>query len=190
MSSFKTILDEHLDLAQQLDLADLQHRLDRTVELSCAALNRKLPLLVCGNGGSAADAQHIAGELVGKFLQERQPLNVLCLSTNTSILTAWGNDVSFDTIFARQIEAHGTPGGVLWALSTSGRSRNVLLAAKAARQLGMTVVSLTGAGGGNLAALSDVVLEAPTNSTPRVQEFHILYYHHLCQQIEAQLCKI
>ncbi|MES1166615.1 MAG: SIS domain-containing protein [Pseudomonadota bacterium] len=186
MPDFNVLLQEHLDLARGLDVAALQVQLNRAVELSVQALEKQCPLLVCGNGGSAADAQHIAGELVGKFLKDRRALNVQCLSSNTSALTAWGNDSSFDAIFARQVEAHGLAGGVLWAISTSGRSRNVLLAAQAARARGLSVVALTGAGGGDLAALCDVLIAAPTASTPRIQEFHILYYHYLCQQIEAR----
>ena len=159
----------------------------QVVDVVTATLKAGNKILLFGNGGSAADAQHIAGELVGKFLLQRQGLNVQCLSSNTSVLTAWGNDVSFDTVFARQVEAHGVTGGVLLALSTSGRSRNVVLAAEAARARGMAVISLTGQGGGDLAALSEALIEAPTTSTPRVQEFHLLYYHYLCQIIEARL---
>ena len=188
MPDFKTLLQEHLDLARLLDITALQNQLDRAVVITSRALEKELPVLVLGNGGSAADAQHIAGELVGKFLKERRALNVQCLSSNTAVLTAWSNDVSFDTIFARQVEAHGATGGVLWAISTSGRSSNVLKAARAARARGMQVIALTGSGGADLAPLSDVLIEAPTASTPRVQEFHILYYHYLCQQIEARLC--
>lgn len=188
--NFRPILDQHFAVASRLDLPQLEQRLGRAVELLSDALSSGRPVLVCGNGGSAADAQHIAGELVGKFLLERRALNAQCLSANTSVLTAWGNDVSFDTVFARQVEAHGAPGGVLWAISTSGRSKNVVLAACAARACGMKVVAMTGEDGGELAAHSDVVLEVPSRSTPRIQEFHILYYHHLCQEIEARLAPV
>lgn len=188
MTNFKEILAEHLALADLIKLPQLEQRLERAIDLFCTALAWGRPVLVCGNGGSAADAQHIAGELVGKFLLQRRALNVQCLSSNSSVLTAWANDVSFETVFARQVEAHGMPGGVLWALSTSGSSSNVVLAAKAAQAGGMSVVSLTGKSGGDLGPLSDVLLEVPSRSTPRIQEFHLLYYHHLCQQIEARLC--
>lgn len=187
MTPFDQLLESHFEVLRRLDRAEISRRLDAAVALSVDALSAERPLLVCGNGGSAADAQHIAGELVGKFLRERRALNVQCLSSNTSVLTAWGNDVSFDTLFSRQVEAHGAAGGVLWGISTSGRSRNVVRAAHAARERGMKVVALTGAGGGDLAPLADVLLDVPSESTPRIQELHILYYHHLCQQIEARV---
>lgn len=189
MSEFKTILTEHLDLARRLDVPALQSHFDRAIAITREALSHRLPVLVCGNGGSAADAQHIAGELVGKFLKQRRAFNVQCLSSNSSVLTAWGNDVSYETVFSRQVEAYGAKDGVLWAISTSGRSPNVVRAAEAARKLGMRVISFTGAGGGVLGPVSDVLLATPTESTPRVQEFHILFYHYLCERIEADLSR-
>jgi D-sedoheptulose 7-phosphate isomerase len=142
--------------------------------------------LVCGNGGSAADSQHIAGELVGKFLKERRALNVRALSVDTSVITAWANDVSYDTVFARQVEAYGEPDAVLWVISTSGNSRNVVLAAKKAKELGMRVIALTGEGGGDLSQVADILLSAPSSLTPRIQEVHMMVYHYLCEQVEAQ----
>lgn len=187
--SFQALLREHSDLIQRIDPTEIQRQLNSAIDLLAGALSRNLPVLVCGNGGSAADAQHIAGELVGKFLRKRRALNVQCLSSNSSVVTAWANDVSFESLFARQVEAHGAPGGVLIGLSTSGHSRNVLEAATVARALGMSVISFTGVGGGSLRVLSDVVLEAPTSSTPRVQEFHILFYHYICEHVEARIDK-
>lgn len=155
---------------------------------SCvASLRSGAPILVCGNGGSAADAMHIAAELVGRFRHERQAFNVIALGANPAVLTAWANDYDYDSVFARQVEAHGRPGGVLIALSTSGASRNVVLAAEAAKQAGMVVIALTGEGGGDLGALADVKLMAPTRDTPMVQQVHLCLYHMLCQQIEADL---
>ena len=169
-----------------LDVETLQEKLDRTIEKLGSALAAGKPILVCGNGGSAADAQHIAGELVGKFLKERRALNVRALSTDTSVITAWANDVAYETVFSRQVEAYGQVGGVLWAISTSGNSGNVLAAASKARELQMSVLALTGDGGGKLASLSDILLDVPSKLTPRVQEMHIVLYHYLCERIEAR----
>lgn len=149
------------------------------------ALRAGRPMLVAGNGGSAADAQHIAGELVGRFLKERRGLNVRALAGDAAVMTAWANDYSYDTVFSRQVEAYGVAGGVLIAISTSGNSRNVLLAAEEARRIGMQVIALTGQGGGKLAALADVLLDVPSRVTPRIQEMHVVLYHHLCETIEA-----
>lgn len=183
--SFAAQLDQLLSAARRFDLAALQSQLDVTVDLLRSALQVGRPVLVCGNGGSAADSQHIAGELVGKFLKERRALNVRALTTDTSVVTAWANDVGYDTVFSRQVEAYGQPDGVLWAISTSGNSRNVLRAAEAARSLGMQVVAMTGEGGGKLGPLADVCFAVPSSVTPRIQEMHIMLYHYVCERIEA-----
>jgi D-sedoheptulose 7-phosphate isomerase len=160
---------------------------ERAVTMCVAALAADRPLLVCGNGGSAADAMHIAGELVGRFLKERRGLKAIALSADSAILTAWGNDYSYETVFSRQVEAYGEAGGVLLALSTSGNSPNVLAAARSAHARGMTVVALTGKGGGKLAPLADVLLDVPATATPLIQQVHICVYHYLCQEIEARI---
>ena len=144
-------------------------------------------LLVCGNGGSAADAQHIAAEFVGRYLKERAPYSAIALSTNTSALTAIGNDYGFDEVFARQVHAHGRPGDVLLAISTSGTSPNVLAAVAAAREVGMKVIALSGRDGGTLIDDCDVCLVVPVDSTPRIQETHILLAHVLCELVEDAL---
>ena len=162
-------------------------RVDRVVSLISNELRHDRPLLVCGNGGSAADAQHITGELVGRFLKERRALNAICLSANTAVLTAWANDYDYADIFARQVEAHGRKGGVLLAISTSGNSPNVVRAAEAARNLQIPVIALTGRGGGNLAAFSDVLLDVPSDETPFIQQAHICLYHFICERVEATL---
>src|SRR6266568_4428283 len=145
-------LDDWLSDAQALLLATRQEGFERTMEAAIAATARALaagrPLLVCGNGGSAADAEHIVGELVGRFLKDRPALKAFCLASNAAVLTAWSNDYSFETVFSRQVEAYGEPGGILFAISTSGNSRNVIAALKTARSLPMTNIGLTGAGGG------------------------------------------
>lgn len=161
--------------------------LTRAAQLIAASLAAGRTLLVCGNGGSAADAQHIAAEFVGRYLKERAPMPALALHANTSVLTAVGNDYGFDEVFARQVWAHGHEGGVLLAISTSGKSPNVLRAVEAARTLGMTVIGLSGGDGGPLAAACDVCLTVPVSSTPRVQEMHILLAHTLCGLVEDAL---
>ncbi len=162
-----------------------QEVVDRAVEIIVAALSTGKPLLICGNGGSASDAMHISGELVGRFLQERRPLKVICLSANTALLTAWSNDYHYDTVFARQVEAYGERGAVLLGLSTSGESKNVLAAFEQARKMGMITIALTGEGG-SLTGLADCVLAAPSRSTPLIQQVHICIYHYLCQKIEER----
>lgn len=162
-------------------------RTDRAVRIIVDALKNSRPLLVCGNGGSAADAEHITGELVGRFLKARRALNVVCLSSNSAVVTAWANDRSFDEVFARQVEAHGASGGVLLAISTSGNSTNVVRAAKAAKRLGLRVIALTGEGGGRLRRLSDVLLDVPSASTPLIQQVHVCLYHYICERTEMIL---
>jgi D-sedoheptulose 7-phosphate isomerase len=151
------------------------------------ALANGLPLLVCGNGGSAADAQHITCELVGRFLKERRGQNVICLADNAATLTAWANDYSYDDVFARQVEAYGRPGGVLIGLSTSGNSANVVRAFERARAEGLVTVAFTGEGGGKLAALADHLITVPSRVTPLVQQAHLCLYHWLCAAIEAEM---
>lgn len=160
---------------------------DDAVALIAAALAGGKPLMVCGNGGSAGDAMHIAGELVGRFLAERRAINCICLAANPAVLTAWANDCGYDTVFARQVEAHGRGGGVLLGLSTSGNSANVVRAFEAARALGVDTVALTGEGGGKLAPLSDILIDVPCRHTPFIQQIHICIYHYICQQVEMRL---
>jgi D-sedoheptulose 7-phosphate isomerase len=157
------------------------------LEAITAALSSSKPLLVCGNGGSAADAMHITGELVGRFLLERRAMNAICLSSNPSVLTAWANDHSFDTIFSRQVEAYGSRGAVLLGISTSGNSKNIVAAFEQARTLDMKTIALTGEGGGRLAALSDYLFAVPSRSTPLIQQAHLCLYHYLCESIEREL---
>lgn len=180
-------LQSSIDVLEQSIRFLPSDQIEAAVQICLSAVRADLPLLVCGNGGSASDAMHITGELVGRFLKERRAINAICLSSNSAILTAWANDYCYEDIFVRQIEAHGRLGGVLIAISTSGNSENVVRAAQKAREMGLSVVSLTGEGGGKLAGLSDILLAAPSRSTPLIQQVHICVYHHLCAQIEAQL---
>ncbi|MCB9285004.1 MAG: D-sedoheptulose 7-phosphate isomerase [Lewinellaceae bacterium] len=144
-------------------------------------------ILFCGNGGSAADAQHIAAELSGRFYANRPPLFAEALHVNSSFLTAVSNDYGYEEAFARLVEAMGREGDLLFALSTSGNSPNILRAAERARALGMTVTGMTGRGGGQLKGLCDFCLEVPSNDTPRIQEVHITIGHILCELVEKEM---
>ena len=182
-------LERHVRLLRESVDNGLGERVEAAIRVLVDALRRGHPLLICGNGGSAADALHISGELVGRFLLERRALNVICLNANPSIMTAWANDCEYATVFSRQVEAHGVPGGVFWGISTSGNSENVVLAMQKAREADMRTVSLTGETGGRMTPLSDVLLNVPSNSTPRIQELHLPIYHYICEQVEARLSK-
>ncbi len=153
--------------------------------VECYRSGNKLILL--GNGGSASDAQHIVGELVGRFQRERRPLPAIALSTNAAILTAIGNDYSFDDVFARQVDAWASPGDIVIGISTSGHSRNVLLAIQKASEHGAYTVGLTGRDGGKLGANSDLALVVPSDDTPRIQETHITIGHIVCDLVEQML---
>ncbi len=141
-------------------------------------------VLFFGNGGSAADSQHIAGELVGKFRRVRKAMPAVALTTDTSILTSIGNDFGYDYVFARQIEGLGQPGDVAIGISTSGNSPNVLRALKAARDIGMATVGFTGESGGQMQDYVDICFHAPSDSTPRIQEVHITAGHIICEMVE------
>jgi D-sedoheptulose 7-phosphate isomerase len=159
----------------------------RAAELLIAALKGGGTLYVCGDGGSAAESQHVAAELVGRFLMNRPALPCVALTTDTSVLTAVANDYDFSRTFERQVEALVKPGDVLWALSTSGNSPNVLKAAVRARQRGAKVLGMTGRGGGKLAELCDLCLCVPADSSPAVQEGHLTLIHILCRLVEEAL---
>jgi D-sedoheptulose 7-phosphate isomerase len=164
-----------------------QEAIDGATAAIVAALRAGQPLLVCGNGGSAADAQHITAELVGRFLRERRGLRVICLADNAPVLTAWANDYSYETVFSRQVEAYGAAGAALLGLSTSGNSANVVAAFATARDMGLTTIAMTGEGGGRLAPLADHLLAVPSRSTPLIQQAHLCLYHYLCEAVEREL---
>lgn len=148
-------------------------------------------IMLCGNGGSAADAQHFAAELVNRFLIDRAPYAAIALTTDTSILTAIGNDVGYDDVFAKQVLALGRPGDLLVAISTSGNAKSVLRAVDAARAAGVATLAMTGGDGGRLAARADrVLLVSSTRQTPRIQEGHCLMMHMICEQVEERLVAI
>ncbi len=156
-------------------------------EAIVASLESGGTVYFCGNGGSAADAQHLAAELSGRYLLERPALAAVSLTTNSSALTAIGNDFGFERVFARQLEGLGVAGDVLVAISTSGGSPNVVAAIEVAHQQGLTVIGMTGLKGGDFAALCDFALITPSDSTPRVQEGHIVMGHVLCELVERAL---
>jgi D-sedoheptulose 7-phosphate isomerase len=174
---------------KQAMLAD--HEVVSTIERVAGALVEAFrsarKVLLCGNGGSAADAQHIAAELVGRFLTDRDPLPAISLAVNISTVTALGNDFSFAEIFARQVRALGNSGDVLLVFSTSGNSENVLRAVQAAKERAMTTVTLTGSTGGKLLEASDICLRIPSDNSARVQEGHITAAHIICELVESAL---
>jgi D-sedoheptulose 7-phosphate isomerase len=146
-------------------------------------------ILVFGNGGSAADAQHLAGELVGRFLRERPGLPAIALTTDPSVITAIGNDMGFEAVFRRQLEAHGRAGDVAIGISTSGRSPNVVDALRLARQRGLLTVGMTGGGGGRLGGLVHYLVDVPSHETPRIQEVHTMVVHVLCELVEEGMAR-
>ena len=161
--------------------------LDRALELVRETVRRGGTLLFCGNGGSAADAQHLATEYVVRYMKDRRAYPAIALTTDTSLLTAAGNDLGFEEIFARQVEALAKPGDLLVIHSTSGNSPNVLRAAEAARAKQVKVLSFAARGGGRLKALSDVMVIVPTDRTDRAQEIHLCMEHAICEAVEGEL---
>ena len=144
-------------------------------------------VLAFGNGGSAADAQHLAGELVGRFRRDRAALSAIALTTDSSVVTAIGNDMGYESVFRRQVEAHGRPGDVAVGITTSGRSPNVVQALQLAREHGLVTMGLTGGGGGRLAGAVDYLIDVPHAETARIQEVHVMVVHVLCQIVEEAM---
>ena len=173
--------NEFLDQAGNIKLAA-----DKII--SCLKNGNKV--LIFGNGGSAADAQHIAAELIGRFKMERKGLPAIALTTDSSILTAWSNDKNFATVFERQVEALARKGDVLIGISTSGVSENVLRAFNKGKEIGTLNISLTGRDGGKLKPLSDININSKSNETSRIQECHMLAYHIMCELVEREMSKI
>jgi len=161
-------------------------RIVTAVKAVTRALKRKRKVILFGNGGSAADSQHIAAELIGRFQRERKALAAIALTTDTSILTALSNDYGYDIVFARQIEGLGQKGDIAFGISTSGRSKNVIEGIKKAKRKGLVTISLTGCGGGPLAKATDISLIVPSKNTARIQEAHICIAHAICELVEKQ----
>ncbi|SHH26871.1 D-sedoheptulose 7-phosphate isomerase [Thermosipho atlanticus] len=162
-------------------------KIEKAAERITKSLRNNGKVFFCGNGGSAADAQHLAAELMGKFYLNRSPLQAVSLTTNTSVLTAIGNDFSYDEVFVRQLKGLGEKGDILVGISTSGNSKNVVEAMKFAKENGIFTIGLTGKTGGKMAEFSDILLNVPSSDTPRIQEAHIMIGHIICEIIEDEL---
>jgi len=184
---FAHAIDEHQKTVHSLqqDIPQLQ----RIAEKMSLCVLKGNKILWCGNGGSAADSQHLAAELVGRFLKERRALASIALTTNTSVLTAIGNDYGYDRVFERQVEALCSVGDVVVGISTSGNSKNVCGALKKARSVGAFTIAFTGQKGGAMAEIADETLRIPSAQTPRIQEGHILCGHMICDYIENYVCQ-
>jgi D-sedoheptulose 7-phosphate isomerase len=178
-------LEEHLELFRRLP--SLNAAVEKGAALIAATLSGGQKLMLCGNGGSAADSQHMAAEFTGRFIKDRRPLAAMALSTDSSALTCIGNDYSFDEVFSRQVVGLGRSGDCLLAISTSGNSRNVIRAAEEARAAGMGTIGLLGRDGGALLGLCDVAIVVPSAVTARIQEAHIFIGHTLCGLVEQAL---
>lgn len=161
--------------------------IEKAIDIVVNCYKQTGKVLFCGNGGSAADSQHLAAELSGRFYYDRPPLDAEALHVNTSYVTAVANDYSYDVIFSRMIQAQGHKGDVLFGLSTSGNSKNVVLAMEQAKEKGMKIIALTGQGGGKMKELSDVLLDVPSKDTPRIQECHIMIGHIICEMVEKAI---
>jgi D-sedoheptulose 7-phosphate isomerase len=183
---FDRAFEEHLTVIEKLRAQ--WPVLEQIATEMTRAVHAGNKVLWCGNGGSAADSQHLAAELVGRFRRERPGLSSIALTTDTSVLTSIGNDYGYEKIFSRQVEAHCAPGDVLVGISTSGNSQNVCLALDAGRRMGAFTVAFTGEGGGAMAGVADAVLSIPSRDTARIQEGHILCGHMLCDWIELSVC--
>src|SRR3990170_1486099 len=185
----ETILKRFKESSEVKDLFLKENlsKLINVIKLTAQAFEKGNKLFFFGNGGSAADAQHLAAEFVNRYLMERPPLPAIALTTDTSILTSVSNDVTFNEIFAKQLKALGKKGDVAVGLSTSGNSPNVVRAIETAKEMGMKTVAFTGMDGGKLTKKADITLLVPSSSTPRIQEAHILIGHILCEMVENHL---
>jgi D-sedoheptulose 7-phosphate isomerase len=185
LASFRADLNEHLAVMQ--GMAALGEPIERAAGLIECAVRSGNKLMLCGNGGSAADSQHIAAEFTGRFVKDRKPLPALALSTDSSALTCIANDYSFDEVFSRQVIGLGRAGDCLLAISTSGNSRNVIRAVEAARAAQIRTIGLLGRDGGKLRGLCELSIIVPSETTARIQEAHIFIGHTLCALVEARL---
>ena len=176
----------HIEVVRSVE-EQLAEAITASVEMLVDALRNGKKILLMGNGGSAADAQHFAAEMVGRFLMERKALPAIALTTDTSILTAVGNDYGFDDIFKRQVEALAEPGDVVFGISTSGKSVNVKRAIDAGKDIGAKTLGLLGCDGGDIASVVDLHLTVPSSETPRIQEAHLVIIHIICDLVEKAL---
>ena len=184
----KDILLESIQVKEEI----LRNQVDSILEIAelmIDCLKKDGKVLVFGNGGSASDSQHIAAELVGRFKKDRSALAGIALTTNTSVLTSLANDYGYDVVFSRQIEALGKKNDIALGISTSGKAKNVTLAIKQAKKMGIKTVALSGGDGGDIVKLADVSLVVPSKVTARIQEAHITIAHIICEMIEQELCQ-
>lgn len=188
MQHIKSIINASINVKQTL-LEDeaLLERIEHVINSLTAIYKEDGKALFCGNGGSAADAQHLAAEFSGRFYLDREPLFAEALHVNTSFLTAVANDYSYNEAYARMVRAMGRKGDVLFAISTSGNSENILRAAEDAQKIGMKIIGMTGETGGKLKEYADLLLNVPSTDTPRIQEAHILMGHIICQEVEKRI---
>lgn len=188
MNNIEKIIGESIATKQRiLENKELVQRIDEFKSMIIAAYRNGAKVLFCGNGGSAADAQHIAAELSGRFYLDRKPLYAEALHCNSSFATSVSNDYGFENIFSRAVEAFAHKGDVLVGISTSGNSANVLKACEKAREMGVSIVAMTGNDGGKMAQLSDLLINVPSTDTPRIQEAHIMIGHIVCELVEKEL---
>ena len=188
MDKIKNIIQASIDTkAKVLSDTAMIARIAEVSKAVAAAFRAGNRVYFCGNGGSAADAQHLAAEFTGRFYSDREPLPAEALHVNTSFMTAVANDYSYDEVYQRAVKAYGRKGDVLFGISTSGNSKNILLAQEEAKKRGMTVISFTGETGGKMKDQADYLFNVPSNDTPRIQETHILIGHIICQLVEEDL---
>ena len=184
----KQAVQESIEAKQALlQEPDFISRMERAVEMIVHSLENNGKIHFCGNGGSAADAQHLAAELSGRFYYDRPPLNAEALHCNSSYLTAVGNDYGYEAVFARLLKGTGHPGDVLVGISTSGNSANILRAYEVCKEKGIYIISFTGKTGGKMREYSDILFNVPSTDTPRIQESHIMIGHILCELVEKTL---
>ena len=188
MEKIRNLIQESIDTKTKLlGNTELLDRIGSAAKMITSAFNKGKRVYFCGNGGSAADAQHLAAEFSGRFYTDRKALPAEALHCNTSYLTAVGNDYGFDLVYSRIVSGIGEEGDVLVAISTSGNSSNILNALKAAKENRMSAIGLTGESGGKMKDLTDILLNVPSNDTPRIQESHILIGHIICQLVEEEI---
>ncbi len=190
MTDIKQLIQSSIDTKKKLlESKEILDTIIKVAQVTANALQQGNKALFCGNGGSAADAQHLAAELSGRFYTDRDPLYAEALHVNTSFLTAVANDYSYDVVYSRMLKGCGRKGDILFAISTSGNSKNIMNAIEEAKKQNMITVGMTGESGGRMREMCDYMLRVPSNDTPRIQESHILIGHIICQLIEEQLFK-
>ena len=190
MTTIQQTIQNSIHLKQQIsDNSELVEKIEQSICLIVSALRNGNKVLFCGNGGSAADAQHLAAELSGRFYFNRAPLPAEALHCNTSYLTAVANDYGYEEVFARMVKGSGKQGDILVGFSTSGNSQNIINAFDVAKKQGMSTIAFTGETGGLLKGQSDILLNVPSTDTPRIQEAHITIGHIICEQVELRIFK-